>query len=84
MSEVSCYHWGKKGHYAENCPEKDVKQGDVHTQVIESDAKDEEADELGYVHPQNLPGLDWRTYLFIDSESSVNIFNNADLLTRSH
>ena len=60
-----------------------MKQGQVHTQLIESDVEEEEDDddELGYVYLQNLPCLDWSTCLLIDSEGSVEIFNNADVLT---
>ena len=61
-----------------------MKQGQVHTQFIKSDVEDEEKDELGYVYLQNLPGLDWSTFLLIDSESSVDIFNDANLLTKIH
>ena len=46
------------------------------SEVHESDTDDE----LGYVYHQSLPGLDWKTYLLINSESSVDIFNNAKLL----
>ena len=41
-------------------------------------------DELGYVYHQRLPGLDWKTCLLINSESSVDIFNNSELLTNIH
>ena len=46
--------------------------------------EDEKEDELGYVYIQNLQGLDWSTCLLINSESSVDIFKNAILLTKIH
>ena len=77
ISEVTCYHCGNKGHYAKTCPEKEAKRGQVHTQL--SKAQIEESDvenELGYIYHQNLLGLNWKTCLLIDSESSIDIFNN--------
>ena len=62
---------------------KDIMQRHA-TKRIKSDVEDEEEDKLGYVYLQNLPGLDWSTCLLINSESSVDIFNNADLLTKIH
>ena len=61
-----------------------MKQGQVNTQLIKSNVEDEEEDKLGYVYLQNLPGLEWSACLLINSESSVAIFNNADLLTKIH
>ena len=64
LSEVTC-QCRKNGHYAKTCPEKAVKQGHVHTQVIELDVEDEEGDKLGYLYLQNLPDLDWSTCLLM-------------------
>ena len=77
--------WYAKGHYIKTCPKKGNSQGQVHTQVAEDTFEGEEeseGDEMGYIYHQNLPGLIWKTCLLIDSESSVNIFNNKDFLTR--
>ena len=46
--------------------------------------EDEAEKELGYLYHQRLPGLDEKTCLLIDSESSVVFFNNAELLTDIH
>ena len=84
LSKVTCYHCRKKGHYAKTYPEKEAKNGEIHTEVAESDIEDEEGDELGYIYHQNLPGLNWTTCLLINSKSSVDIFNNTKLLTNIH
>ena len=31
LSEVTCNHCGKKGHFAKTCPERDDKKGQLHT-----------------------------------------------------
>ena len=41
-------------------------------------------DELGYLYHQRLLALDWETCFLINSKSSVDIFNNAELLTDIH
>ena len=84
MSKVTCYHCGEKGHYAKTCHENETKKGQVHTQMIELDIEDEEGDQLGYIYHQNLPGLNWNSCLLIDIESSVDIFNNSELLNDIH
>ena len=72
----------KKGYYAKTCPKKELKKALVHTQMTGSKFNESEAgDELGYVYHQRLLGLDWKTCLLIESKSSVDIFNNAELLT---
>ena len=72
----------KKGNYAKACPKKELKKAQVHTQMTGSEFNENEAeDELGYVYHKRLWGLDWKACLLIDSKSSVDIFNNAELLT---
>ena len=88
LAEVTCHNCGKKGHYAKMSPEKGINKGQVHTKVSNSlhEEKDEEREggELGYVYHQNLIGLMWKTCLLIDSESSVDILNDSELLTRMY
>ena len=48
--------------------------------MSKSDIEEDEEDELGYIYHQNIPDLSWKTCLLINSESSVDIFNNAKLL----
>ena len=61
-----------------------TKKGQVHTQMVELDIEDEEGDQLGYNYHQNLLGMNWNTCLLIDSKSSIDIFNNSELLTNIH
>ena len=57
----------------------------MHKQVSKKLHKQEDdeakCNELGCNCHQNLPGLMWKTCLVIESESSVDIFNNAERLT---
>ena len=39
---------------------------------------------MGYVYIQNETGLVWKTSIFIDSESSMDIFTNKDYLKGVH
>ena len=65
-------------------PRKRNEKSHVHTQIIKLDNEDEDEGEYGYVYHQSFPGLNWSTCLLIDSESSVDILNNAELLTSIH
>ena len=68
MSEVICYHYGKKGHYAKTCPKKESKKAQVHTQMTKTEFEENDVeDELGYIYHQRLSGLNWKTCLLIDS-----------------
>ena len=61
------------------------KKGQVHTQMAGTNIKESDVeDELVYVYHQSLPGLNWKTCLLIDCKSSIDIFNNAELLTKIH
>ena len=71
----------RKGYYVKACPDKEAKKGQVHTGMVESDVEVEEGDSVGYIYHQNLPGLNWNTCLLIDSESSMDFFNNRKMLT---
>ena len=75
----------KKEHYAKTCLKKNGKKSQVHTQMTGTEFnKTDTEDKLGYVYHQRLPGLDWKTCLLINSESSVDVYNNAKLLTNMH
>ena len=49
LSGLTCYHCGKKGHYSRTYPKKEVKKGEVHTQVTNLEVKEDDGDELGYI-----------------------------------
>ena len=62
MSEVTCYHCERKGHYAKTCPKKELKKAQVHTQMTKTEFKESDVeDELGYIYHQRLPSLNWKT-----------------------
>ena len=74
IEDIKCYHCGNKGHYAKGFPKKESKNVQVHTQISGTELNEDEAEnELGYLYHQRLPGLDWKTCLFINSKSSVDI-----------
>ena len=84
LSDVTCYHCREKGHFARICPsKKSTNEAHIHNQIME-DINDEDKKELGCIYHQNLMGLTWKTCLLINSESSVDIFNNAKYLNQSH
>ena len=75
LSNVMCYHCGKKRHFARTCPSKKLNnKAHLHTQKT-NDVDEEHNEEFGYIYHQNNSGLPWKTCLLIESESSINIFN---------
>ena len=74
----------REGTLWKNRPNKKLNSDDhVHTQVTD-EMNEEEDEELGYIYHQNSSGLSWKTCLLIESESSVDIFNNGKYLTKIH
>ena len=45
LSKVTCYYCNAK-----TCPEKETKEGKIHTHMVESDIEAEEGDQFGYIH----------------------------------
>ena len=67
------------------CPEKEANKAQVYTQLCDIEVKtSEDENEFCYIYHQNLLGLNWKTCLLINSESSIDIFNNPKLLTEIH
>ena len=67
-------------------PQK-ANRGQFHTKVSKDINEGEEkieGDKLGSIYHDNLPGLVWKTFLLTHSVSSMDIFNNAELLTNDH
>ena len=87
LSKITCNNCGKKGYYANTYPKKETNWGSFHTQVTKDTYEGEEESEeseIWYVYHQNLAGLIWKTCLLIDSEISINVFNNLEYLTGIH
>ena len=52
LSEVICYNYGERGHYAKMTPKKDTNNGQAYAQVAKDTYKGEEepkGDEMGNV-----------------------------------
>ena len=84
LTDIECYKCEIMGHYARNCPQKKSSSSEkVHITVAESDEEYEgESSEWG-VAPVTADEICCfsRFDVLLDNEASLNIFNNAELLT---
>ena len=81
VEDVTCYNCGDKGHYANTCPKKKKNIGakKVLAQIQDGNF-DEEDEEIEFTYHQVEKGDEWDYRILIDSQSTINIFKNKELL----
>ena len=82
-TDVKCFLCEAKGHYARNCPQRKSSGDKAHVTAEESDSDYEgEPGEWGVALVATDEKCCFSRYdVLLDNEASLNIFNNADLLT---
>ena len=84
LADIECYKCETMGHYARNCPQKKSSSSEiVHVTVEESDEEYEgESSEWGVALVTGDEICCFSRFdVLLDNEASLNIFNNAELLT---
>ena len=80
VKAFKCYHCDQVGHIKANCP---VRIGELALLVTgegDEDSQSQLSDELAFITTDETI-LFSRHHVLLDNQASVNIFNNADLLT---
>jgi hypothetical protein len=70
LTKVTCYHWKKKGHYSNQCPDRDMSS---RVSPIPGATR-------GFTVPQPQGRDIAKTWLLLDNQSTVDVFVNPDLL----
>ena len=83
LTDVECFVCEEKGHYARDCPQRKSSKAKAHVSVEEPDEDDlNEQDEWGLALVSSVEKCCFSRFdVLLDNEASLNIFNNADLLT---
>lgn len=79
-SNIVCYVCEATGHYARDCPNRKGKTVAFVVDHATDFSNDEEYDEAAYV-TTNEAAMFTREDVLLDSQASVNVFCNADLIT---
>jgi Zinc knuckle len=85
LEEVKCYNCNTMGHYASSCPAPARKGGETTTtsvqllQNTENDKSDEDSRQFCFHLDDGSPEIS-RSWILLDSESTVSIFNNRKLI----
>ena len=85
LTEVECFLCEEMGHYARDCPQRKSKSSSAKAHVTVEEPNDEdlsEQDEWGLALVASGEKCCFSRYdVLLDNEASLNIFNNAELLT---
>ena len=92
IAHITCFKCTSKGHYAENCPTKSVTVGTQHVQLLSGPgiAADDDDDDPDTEYGCTFATVNSRlynaiaipkTWLLLDSQSTVSIFCNKGLLS---
>ena len=81
LDDIECFVCGNVGHYARNCTmKKGVVKNEKTLVTGDGSISDEFQQEKGYQFSDGTI-LFSQHHVLLDNQASVNIFNNADLLT---
>ena len=83
-ADIRCYNCQRMGHYAGSCPTATGERTNVQLVQVEQPHGDNPSYELSFVQVQkedSFTSFICKHWLLLDSQSSISVFKNKDLVT---